>query len=49
MLLDRRGPGASRLCGRRKAMLEDIGILTGGKAVMEETGIKLEGVRQGNL
>ena len=30
---------------RRKAMLEDIGILTGGKAVMEETGIKLEGVR----
>jgi chaperonin GroEL len=26
-------------------MLEDIGILTGGKAVMEETGIKLEGVR----
>jgi chaperonin GroEL len=30
---------------RRKAMLEDIAILTGGKAVMEETGIKLEGVR----
>ena len=30
---------------RRKAMLEDIGILTGGKAIMEETGIKLEGVR----
>src|SRR5690348_159585 len=29
---------------RRKAMLEDIGILTGGKAIMEETGIKLEGV-----
>src|SRR6266446_6588417 len=29
---------------RRKAMLEDIGILTGGKAVFEETGIKLEGV-----
>jgi chaperonin GroEL len=29
---------------RRKAMLEDISILTGGKAIMEETGIKLEGV-----
>jgi chaperonin GroEL len=29
---------------RRKAMLEDISILTGGKAVMEETGIKLENV-----
>jgi len=27
---------------RRKAMLEDISILTGGKAIMEETGIKLE-------
>ena len=30
---------------RRKAMLEDISILTGGKAIMEETGIKLEGVQ----
>ncbi len=30
---------------RRKAMLEDIGILTGGKTIMEETGIKLDGVR----
>jgi len=30
---------------RRKAMLEDIAILTGGKSIMEETGIKLEGVR----
>jgi chaperonin GroEL len=29
---------------RRKAMLEDISILTGGKAIMEETGIKLESV-----
>jgi chaperonin GroEL len=29
---------------RRKAMLEDISILTGGKPVMEETGIKLEGI-----
>ncbi|HUA59054.1 MAG TPA: chaperonin GroEL [Verrucomicrobiae bacterium] len=29
---------------RRKAMLEDIAILTGGTSIMEETGIKLEGV-----
>ena len=29
---------------RRKAMLEDISILTGGKPVMEETGIKIEGI-----
>src|SRR5260370_6532772 len=28
---------------RRKAMLEDISILTGGTAIMEETGIKLDG------
>ncbi len=34
---------------RRKAMLEDIGILTNGKAIMEETGIKLEGVRLDDL
>ena len=34
---------------RRKAMLEDISILTGGKAVMEETGIKLEGVKLEDL
>ncbi|HXV30663.1 MAG TPA: chaperonin GroEL, partial [Sinorhizobium sp.] len=34
---------------RRKAMLEDIGILTGGKAIMEETGIKLEGVQVDDL
>jgi len=34
---------------RRKAMLEDIGILTGGKALMEETGIKLEGVQLTDL
>jgi chaperonin GroEL len=34
---------------RRKAMLEDIGILTGGKTIMEETGIKLEGVRLEDL
>jgi len=29
---------------RRKAMLEDIGILTGGKVIAEELGIKLESV-----
>ena len=29
---------------RRKAMLEDIAILTGSKSIMEETGVKLEGV-----
>src|SRR5206468_7247301 len=34
---------------RRKAMLEDIAILTGGKPVMEETGIKLEGVQLEDL
>src|SRR5512135_795045 len=30
---------------RRKAMLEDISVLTGGTAVMEETGNKLEGIK----
>ena len=34
---------------RRKAMLEDISILTGGKAIMEETGIRLEGVKLDDL
>src|SRR4030095_16350939 len=34
---------------RRKAMLEDISILTNGKSIMEETGIKLEGVRLDDL
>jgi chaperonin GroEL len=34
---------------RRKAMLEDISILTGGKAIVEETGIKLEGVKLEDL
>ena len=34
---------------RRKAMLEDIAILTGGRALMEETGIKLEGVQLDDL
>ena len=34
---------------RRKAMMEDIGVLTGGKSIMEETGIKLEGVKLDDL
>ncbi|HUI41995.1 MAG TPA: chaperonin GroEL [Terriglobia bacterium] len=34
---------------RRKAMLEDIAILSGGKAVTEDLGIKLENVRLEDL
>jgi chaperonin GroEL len=34
---------------RRKAMMEDIAILTGGKSIMEETGIKLESVKLEDL
>ncbi len=34
---------------RRKAMLEDIAILTGGKAVTEDLGIKLESVKLEDL
>jgi chaperonin GroEL len=34
---------------RRKAMLEDIAILTGGKALMEDLGIKLESVTLADL
>jgi chaperonin GroEL len=34
---------------RRKAMLEDIAVLTGGKSIFEETGIKLEGVKLEDL
>ncbi|MGH9469066.1 MAG: chaperonin GroEL, partial [Terriglobia bacterium] len=34
---------------RRKAMLEDIGILTGGKAISEDLGIKLENVKLEDL
>jgi len=34
---------------RRKTMLEDISILTAGKPIMEETGIKLEGVKLEDL
>ena len=47
-----RNPGAFKACAvkapgygdRRKAMLEDIAILTGGKAIFEDLGIQLEGV-----
>jgi chaperonin GroEL len=34
---------------RRKAMLEDIAVLTGGKAITEDLGIKLENVKLGEL
>jgi chaperonin GroEL len=34
---------------RRKAMLQDIAILTGGKAVTEDLGIKLENVEMSDL
>jgi chaperonin GroEL len=34
---------------RRKAMLEDIAILTGGKAITEDLGIKLENVKIDDL
>lgn len=34
---------------RRKTMLEDIAILTGGKALMQETGMKLESIHLEDL
>jgi chaperonin GroEL len=34
---------------RRKAMLEDIATLTGGKAITEDLGIKLENLKLGDL
>ena len=34
---------------RRKAMLEDIAILTGGKCITEDLGIKLENIRTEDL
>src|SRR5438876_2904735 len=34
---------------RRKAMMEDIAILTGGKVVSEDIGIKLENVKLEDL
>jgi len=34
---------------RRKAMLEDIGVLTGGKVISEDLGIKLENVQLSDM
>jgi len=34
---------------RRKAMLEDIGVLTGGRAITEDLGIKLENIKLDDL
>ena len=34
---------------KRKAMLEDLAILTGGKVISEDAGMKLENVRMGDL
>src|SRR6266571_5987276 len=34
---------------RRKAMLQDIAILTGGRAITEDLGIKLESIQLGDL
>jgi len=34
---------------RRKAMLEDVGILTGGKVISEDLGIKLENIKLNDL
>jgi chaperonin GroEL len=34
---------------RRKAMMEDIGILTAGQSIVEETGVKLESVKLEDL
>jgi chaperonin GroEL len=34
---------------RRKAMLEDIAILTGGKAITEDLGLKLENIKMDDL
>ena len=34
---------------RRKSMLDDIAVLTGGTSIMEETGMKLEGVQLTDL
>jgi chaperonin GroEL len=47
--LERRAVKAPGFGDRRKAMLDDIAILTGGKSIMEETGIKLEGVKLEDL
>src|SRR6266581_3579200 len=43
-------PWSSTSCGaRRKAMLQDIANLTGGKAITEDLGIKLENVQMADL
>jgi chaperonin GroEL len=50
-------PGAFKICAvkapgygdRRKAMLEDIQVLTGGKAIFEDLGIQLENVQLDQL
>jgi len=34
---------------RRKAMLEDVAILTGGQVISEELGLKLENVEMNQL
>ena len=39
----------ARIGDRRKAMLEDIAKLTGGKAITEDLGIKLESIQVGDL
>src|SRR5947208_15899704 len=39
----------SRLRDRRKPMLEEIAILSGGKAITEDLGIKLENVKMEDL
>jgi chaperonin GroEL len=52
-----RNPGAFKACAvkapgygdRRKAMLEDIAILTGGQAIFEDLGIQLEKVELAQL
>jgi chaperonin GroEL len=52
-----RNPGAFKACAikapgygdRRKAMMEDIAILTGGKAIFEDLGIQLENVKLEDL
>jgi chaperonin GroEL len=52
-----RNPGAFKACAikapgygdRRKAMLEDLAILTGGKAIFEDLGIQLENVTLADL
>ena len=52
-----RNPGAFKACAvkapgygdRRKAMMEDIAVLTGGKAIFEDLGVQLEKVELADL